>query len=181
VITNCTLGDLDGVHSQLVITSGGFIDNLVLLGCIVPVVTFTWSVSIQNNITGVVTCPGRTVHVTWSQAWRFRRLMTPEFRTEVYLLTGDELRVVRSEGGIEEQAVDGPVEYAPVHSPRGGSAMGGVYFFVPAVSRLGSISPLAESRPTSLVATVGRALSPPTRLPIVLAAEVHSPMGGGGL
>jgi len=51
-----------------------------------------------------------------------------EFRTEVYLLTGDELRVVRSEGGIEEQAMDGPVEYTPVHSPRGGFGNGGFIF-----------------------------------------------------
>jgi len=51
--------------------------------------------------------------------------MTGEFKTEVYLLTGDELRVVRSEGGIEEQAEDGPVEFTPVHSPRGGFGNGG--------------------------------------------------------
>jgi len=123
-----SLLEVDGVHSQLVITSGGIIDNLVLLGCIIPVVTYIWSMSVQNNITGVITCPGRTAHVTWSQAWRFRLLMTRAFRTEVYLLTRDELRVVRSERGIEEQAEDGPVEFTPVHSPRGGSAMGGSFF-----------------------------------------------------
>jgi len=61
---------------------------------------------VENNITGVVTCPGHTAHVTWSQAWRFRKLMTREFRTEIYLLNGDELRVARSEGGIEEQPMD---------------------------------------------------------------------------
>jgi len=121
--------EIDSVHSQSAITSGGIIENLVLLGCIIPVVTYTWSVSVQNNITGVITCPGRTAHVTWSQGWRFPRQMTREFRTEVYLLTGNELRVVRSEGGIEEQAEDGPVEFMPVHSPRGGSAMGGSSFF----------------------------------------------------
>jgi len=103
---------LDGVDSELVITSGGIIDNLVLVGCILPVVTYTWSVSVQNSITGVITCPGRTVHVTCAV------LMKPEFRTEVYLLTGSELRVVRSEGG-EEQPVGGPVVYTPIHSPRG--------------------------------------------------------------
>jgi len=51
--------------------------------------------------------------------------MKREFRREVYFLTGDELRVVRRERGIEEQPVDGPVEFTPVHSPRGGSAMRG--------------------------------------------------------
>jgi len=110
-----SLLQLDGVHSQLVITSGRIIDNLVLVSCILPVVTYTWSVSVQNSITGVITCPGRTAHVTWSQAWRFRRHMKREFRTEVYLLTGNELRVVKSEGG-EEQPVGGPVEYTPIHS-----------------------------------------------------------------
>jgi len=104
--------------------------------------------------------------------------MTREFRTEVYLLIGDELRVVRSEGGVEEQPVDGPVEYTPINSPRGGSAMGGVHFFVPTESRPGSNSPLAEARNTSPVATMVRALSMPTRLPMVVAAEVHRPMGG---
>jgi len=38
---------LDGVHSQFFITSGGIIDNLVLVGCILPVVTYTWSISVQ--------------------------------------------------------------------------------------------------------------------------------------
>jgi len=78
-------------------------------------VTYTCSVSVQINITGITTCPGRTAHVTWIQAWRFRELMKREFRTEVYLLTGDEVRVVRSEGGIEEQPLDGSVEFTPVH------------------------------------------------------------------
>jgi len=45
------------------------------------------------------------------------------------------------------------------------------------VSRPGFISPLAESRPTSPATTVVRALSPPTRLPLVVAAKVHRPMG----
>jgi len=49
------------------------------------------------------------------------------------------------------------------------------------VSSPGSISPLAESRPTSPVATVVRVLSSPTRLPMVVAAEVHRPMGGRSL
>jgi len=90
---------------------------------------------------------------------------------EIYLLTGDELRVVRSEGGPEEQPVDvgGPVEYSPLHSPRGGSAMGGDHFFVPTVSKPNSVSPLTvESRPTSPATTMLRALSPPTRLPLVV-------------
>jgi len=121
---------VDGVHSQLVITSGGIIDNLVLVGCILSVVTYTWSVSVQNSITGVITHPGRTAHVTWSQAGRFRRLMKREFRTEVYLLTGSELRVVRSEGG-EEQPVGCPVDYTPIHSPRGGLGYEGVNFLCP--------------------------------------------------
>jgi len=127
------LAELDGIHSQLVITSNGIIDNLILVECFIPVVKYTWSVSVQNNITGVVTCPGRTAHVTWSQAWRFRRLMRREFRTEIYLLTGDELRVVRSEEGVEEEPVGmgGIAEYSPVHSPKGGSAIGGVLFFCP--------------------------------------------------
>jgi len=125
------LFNLDGVHSQLVITSSRIIDNLVLVSYIMPVLSYTWEVSLQNNITGVITCPGRTARVTWGQAWRFRRLMTREFTTEVYLLTGSELRVVRSEG-VEEQPVDAPVlEYMPIHSPRGGSAMGGGSFFCP--------------------------------------------------
>jgi len=51
---------------------------------------------------------------------------------------------------------------------------------VPSVSRPGSISPLTvESRPTSPATTVVRALSRPTRLPLVVAADVHRPMGGG--
>jgi len=54
------LVDLDGIHSQLVITSNGIIENLVLVGCLIPVVTYTWTVSVQNNIAGVITCPGRT-------------------------------------------------------------------------------------------------------------------------
>jgi len=172
-----SLLEVDDFHSQLVITSGGIIDNLVLLGCIIPVVTYTWSVSVQNNITGVITCPGLTAHVTLSQAWRFCRLMTCEFRTEVYLLT-EELRVVRSEGGTEEQAENGLVEYTSVHSPRGGSAMGGVNFFVPTVSKPASIFPITvEARPISPATTVVWALSPPTRLPLVVAADVHKPMG----
>jgi len=69
-------------------------------------------------------------HVTWGRAWHFRRLMKRELRTEVYLLTGSELRVVRSEGA-EEQPVVGPVEYTPIHSPRGGSAMWGFIFLCP--------------------------------------------------
>jgi len=139
---------------------------------------------VQNNITGVVTCPGRTAHVTWSQAWRFRKLMTREFRTEIYLLTGDELRMVRSEGGSEEQPMDvgGTMENSPVHSPRGGLAVSGLHFFVPTASRPNSVSPLTvESRPTSPATTVVRALSPPTRLPLVVAAGGHSsmvPLGG---
>jgi len=63
---------------------------------------------------------------------------------------------------------------------RGGVGNGGVHFFVPTESRPGSISPLAESRPTSPIATIVRALSPLTRLPMVVAAEVHRLMGGGG-
>jgi len=103
--------------------------------------------------------------------------MTREFKTEVYLLTGDELRVVRSEGGIEEQTEDGPVEFSPVHSPRGGSAMRGFHFFVPKVSRPAFISPLiVESRPVSPATQVVRALSPPTRLPLVVAADAYKPM-----
>jgi len=52
---------------------------------------------------------------------------------------------------------------------------------VPTVSRPSSISPLTvESRPTSPATTVVRALLPPTRLPLVVAADVHRPMGGGG-
>jgi len=105
--------------------------------------------------------------------------MTREFRTEIYLLAGDELRVVRSEGGIEEQPMDvgGPVEYSPVHSPRGGLAMGGFPFFVPTVSRPNSVSSLTvESRPTSQATTMVRVLWPPTCLPLVVAAGVHSPM-----
>jgi len=106
--------------------------------------------------------------------------MKREFRTEEYLLTGDELKVVRSEGGIEEQPVDGPVEFMPVHSPRGGLAMGGVHIFVPTVSRPSSNSTLnVESRPTSPATTVVRALSLPTRLPLVVSADVHRSMGGG--
>jgi len=55
--------------------------------------------------------------------------------------------------------------------------MGGVHFFVPTVSRPNLVSPLTvESRPTSPATTVVRALSLPTRLPIVVAAGVHSPM-----
>jgi len=52
--------------------------------------------------------------------------------------------------------VDGPVEFTPVHSPRGGFGDGeGVHFFVPTVSRPGYISPLmVESRPTSSATTV---------------------------
>jgi len=123
--------ELDGVHLQLVITSQGIIDNLVLVGYILPVITFTWEVSVQNNITGVITCSGRTAHVTWVQAWRFRRLRAREFRTEVYLLTGSELRVVRSEGGEEQPALEPVVEYTPIHSPRRGSAMVGFIFLSP--------------------------------------------------
>jgi len=87
--------------------------------------------------------------------------------------------VVRSEGGIEEQPVDveGSVEYTPAHSPRGGSVVSGVHFFVPTVSRPNSVSPLTvESRPTTPAITVVRALSPPTHLPLVVAAGVLSPM-----
>jgi len=120
---------IDGGHSQLLFTSGGIIDNMVLVGCVIPVVTYTWNMSVKNSITGVTTNPGCTTHVTWGQAWHFRRLMKREFRTEVYLLTGDELRVVRSEVGIEERTEEGPVEFTPVHSPRGGSAMWGGSFF----------------------------------------------------
>jgi len=125
------LHNLDGVHSQLVITSGGIIDDLVLVGCIIPMVTYTWNVRVQNNITGVTTYLGCTAPVTWRQAWRFHGLINCEFRTEVYLLTCDKLRVVRSEGGIEDQPVDDPVEFMPSHSPRGGLAMGGFIFLCP--------------------------------------------------
>jgi len=125
--------ELDGVHSQLVITSQGIIKNLVLVGNILPVMTFTWQVSVQNNNTGVMTCPGRTARVRWGQAWRFRRLMTREFIMKVYLLTGSELRVVRSEGGEEQLVVEPVLEYTPIHSPSGGSAMGGFIFFPPLV------------------------------------------------
>jgi len=49
--------------------------------------------------------------------------MKREFRTEVYLLTGDKLRVVRSEGGIEDQPGDDPVEFTPVGGvPRWGGS-----------------------------------------------------------
>jgi len=41
--------ELDGVHSQLLITSQGIIDNLVLVGYIIPVMTFTWEMSVQNK------------------------------------------------------------------------------------------------------------------------------------
>jgi len=86
---------------------------------------------VQNNITGVITCPGRTARVTWRQAGRFRRLMTREFRTEVYLITGSERRVVRSEGGEEQPVVEPVLEYTPIHSCRGGSAIGGFIFLSP--------------------------------------------------
>jgi len=33
------LAKIDGIHSQLVITSNEIIDNLVLVGCVIPVVT----------------------------------------------------------------------------------------------------------------------------------------------
>jgi len=108
--------------------------------------------------------------------------MKREFRTEVYLLTGSELRVVGSEGG-EEQPVGGAVECwldtltnIPTHSPRGGSAMGGGHFFVPIPT---SVSPLTvASRPISLPTKLARAMSPPTRLPFIVA-DVHRPMGDG--
>jgi len=88
--------------------------------------------------------------------------MTREFRTEVYLLTRDELRVVRRDEGIEEQAEDGTGEFTPIHSPTGGCGNGGVHFFVPTVSRPASLSPLTvESRPISPATTVDRAFSPP--------------------
>jgi len=64
--------EVEGVNSQLVITSLGIMDNLVFVGYIVSVMTFTWDMSVQNNISGVVTCPGPTARVTWRQAWRFR-------------------------------------------------------------------------------------------------------------
>jgi len=104
--------------------------------------------------------------------------MKREFRTEVYLLTGSELRVVRCEGGEEQSRVD-EVEYTPIHSPRGGSAMGGVHFFVPTVARPDSISPLTvASRPPSPPTAGVRSFSPPTRPPLMTVAEVQRPVGG---
>jgi len=50
---------------------------------------------------------------------------------------------------------------------------------VPTVSRPASMSPLTvKARPISPATTVVRALSLPTRFPLVVAADVHRPMGG---
>jgi len=123
--------ELDRVHSQIMITSQGSIENLVLVGCLLPTMTFTWTMSLHNNITGVITCPARAVRVSWRQGWRFCHLMRTEFRTEVYLLTGSELRVFRDEAAavvepVVEQGVG--LEYTPIHSPRRGAAMGAMVF-----------------------------------------------------
>jgi len=157
---------VDGVHTQMRPESP--IDNLILVGWILPVITFTCTASLENFITGVVSWPDRSVRVSLRQAWILRELLQTEFRTELYLLTGDELRVLRVEtdkptdgegnGGGDGEGGESPTDYSPNQSQ--------------------ILQPTSE---TQCQPTPGRSLSPTSRffLPNTVVATRFTPLGGG--
>jgi len=157
---------VDGIHSQLTLSPQSPIANLILVGWILPVVTFTCTGSLENNITGVISCPERSVSVSWRQAWILRQLLQTEFRTELYLLTGDDLRVLRAETNEQtdedendaghDDGGDSPTHYSPIQSQI-------------------NISCAATQHPPNS----GRSLSPPSRLisPSTVATARPRPSG----
>jgi len=58
---------LDRMHFRITIRSTGVIDNLVLVGYLLLTMTFTWNVTLENNITGVLNgqsvCHGNRVGI----------------------------------------------------------------------------------------------------------------------
>jgi len=110
----------------------------------------------------------RSVRVSWRQAWILRELLQTEFKTELYLLTGDELRVLRAEtdeptdgdgnGGRDGNGGESPTDYSPNQSQ--------------------ILQPISE---TQRQPTPGRSLSPPSCLisPNTVEATRFTPSGGG--
>jgi len=164
------LACVDGIHSELTIRSEDTISHLVVIGYLFPTMTYVWSAALENNMTGVTTVPGTAVRVTLCQAWVLKRLIVNEYRTEMFLLTGDELHVVREESvmetvGADEDGLTGNLEYTLAGSqvlptaPMGTNAAEG-QIIVPPRPLLGRLW-ASPSRPSS----------PPTR-PLSPQSEV---------
>jgi len=135
------------------------------------VITFTCAASLENTITRVISIPERSVRVSWRQAWILRQLLQTEYKTEMYLMRRDELRVLRTEpdeptdrdgdgdgdSGGDGHNCDSPTEYSPHQSQ--------------AIQQ-----PSVTQRPP----TSGRSFSPPSRLasPGTVVGTRYTPLGG---
>jgi len=125
--------------------------------------TYVWSAALENNITGVTTVPGRAVRVTLCQAWKLKRLIMNEYRTEMFLLTGDELHVIRKKSvmetvGANEDGLTGNLEYWKAGSQ--------VLTTTPMATNAAKEQMIVPPRPLlgRLWAPPSRPSSPPTRL-----------------
>jgi len=100
--------------------------------------------------------------VSWRQAWILRELLQIEFSTELYLLTGDELRVLRAE----------------TDKPTAGEGDGGESSTNYSPNQSQILQPISK---TQWQPTPGRSLSRPSRLtsPNTVIATRFTPLGGG--
>jgi len=82
-----------------------------------PVLTFVGRYALENNVTGLHVGIKSRVRVSAAQGYKLKRMLKGEKKTQMYLMAGKELKIVREENTVENGLVHMiHEEFNPSHS-----------------------------------------------------------------